>query len=126
MEPIKAKFKRQLDVVERGNFKSRQVVVITDYSDQYPQTIQIEVQGDRVDIFNGATEGQEVVIHCNLRGREWTNPDTTKNPEQKPAVFNSIVCWKVEGIGAGAAPAPSQQQAATPAAPTAAGGSLPF
>ncbi len=96
---IQAKFKSQQEIVERGNFKSRKVWVTTEDNPDYPQTIEIEVQQAKVDMFNNIAPGAPVTLHLNLRGREWTNP------EGKTSVFNSLVCWKVEASGQAAQPA---------------------
>lgn len=87
---LKGKFKKQLEVVEKNNFKSRKVWIETAENEKYPQTIEIEVHQDKVDMFNGVSEGAPVTCHCNLRGREWTGTDGVTK------VFNSIVCWRVE------------------------------
>ena len=87
---IKCKFHQQNDVVERANFKSRKVWVITECDTKYPQTIELEVAQDKIDLFNDYTSGQDMTVSINLRGREWTDPktDVTK-------VFNTLQCWKV-------------------------------
>lgn len=89
---LKAKFKSQQAVVDRGNFKSRKVWVITEDNPQYPQTIEVEVQQDKVDMFSNLQEGTPLTLHCNLRGREWTKPETGIT-----SVFNSIIVWKIDG-----------------------------
>lgn len=70
------------------SFSKREFVVVT--NEQYPQSIQLELHGDRVDIIDSFTEGQEVECFINLRGRAWTNPQG----EEK--FFNTIVCWKIQ------------------------------
>jgi hypothetical protein len=86
---IKCKFKQQNDVVERGTFKSRKVWVIDDENADYPQTIEVEVAQDKVDLFNTCRPGQPLTVSINLRGREWTNP------QDEVKVFNTLQCWKV-------------------------------
>jgi len=98
---IKAKYESQQDIIERGSFKSRKVWVVTEDNPDYPQTIEIEVQQTKVDMFNGITPGAPVTLHLNLRGRRWTNP------EGKTSVFNSLVCWKVEADASHVASSPS-------------------
>jgi len=90
---IKAKLEQLHDVVERGNFRSRKVWVTTEDNPQFPQTIEIELQQNKVDIMNGISIGAPVVLHLNLRGRKWTSP------ENKTSVFNTLVCWKVVADG---------------------------
>ena len=104
---IKGTLKKVLPEITRGEFKSRKVWLILAENPEYPQTIEIEVNGKSIDIFNNIAEGATVNCHVNLRGREWTNPDTVKNPTGAATVFNTIQCWKVEAVG-------STPQAANP------------
>jgi hypothetical protein len=86
---VKCKFKQQNDVVERGTFKSRKVWVIDDENADYPQTLEVEVAQDKVNLFNNFRPGQPLTVSINLRGREWTNP------QGEVKVFNTLQCWKV-------------------------------
>jgi len=86
---LKCKFKQQNDVVERGTFKSRKVWVIDDENADYPQTLEVEVAQDKVNLFNNFRHGQPLTVSINLRGREWTNP------QGEVKVFNTLQCWKV-------------------------------
>jgi hypothetical protein len=69
-------------------FAKREFVIET--NEQYPQSILLELQQDRVDIIDSFTEGQEVECSLNLKGREWTNP------QGETKYFNTIVCWKIQ------------------------------
>lgn len=73
-------------------FQKREFVVVT--NEQYPQTIQIELQGNNVDIIDAYSVGEEVTCDINLRGRNWTNP------EGEEKYFNTIVAWKIQRPGA--------------------------
>lgn len=86
---LKCKFKQQNDVVDRGKFKSRKVWVIDDENADYPQTIEVEVAQDKVNLFSDFRPGQPLTLSINLRGREWTNP------QGEVKVFNTLQCWKV-------------------------------
>ena len=97
------KFKKKLEIVERGNFKSRKVWIVTEDNPQYPQTVELETQQDKVGMFDNVAEGAPVKCYINLRGREWTSP------EGKTSVFNSLVCWKVEALPGSATQAPVEQ-----------------
>lgn len=117
---IKAQFKKQLDVVQHtATFKSRKVWVIVDYSGQYPQTIELQLAQDKVDLFNGVQEGQEVTCHLNLRGNEVTK-------DGKTAVFNSLVCWKVDKGNSTAQTQNAAPQAAVSSQPEVDNSDLPF
>jgi single-stranded DNA-binding protein len=85
-----------------ATFQKREFVIET--TEQYPQTIQLELHGDRVDIIESFTEGQQVNVHINLRGRSWTNPQG----EEK--FFNTIVCWKIQLPNTNSAPQPQGQR----------------
>jgi len=69
-------------------FQNRKFVITT--LDQYPQVIELELQGNYCDIIDSYKVGQEIVCGINLRGREWTNKDGNV------FYFNSIVCWRIQ------------------------------
>ena len=71
-----------------ANFQKREFVVVTD--DQYPQTIALELHGDKVDIIDAYGIGEFVTVAINLRGREWINP------QGEAKYFNTIVAWKIQ------------------------------
>ena len=73
-----------------NGFRKRELVVTTD--EQYPQMLMIDFVQDKVDLLNSYSEGQDVKVSINLRGREWINP------EGKAKYFNSIQGWRVEGV----------------------------
>jgi len=79
--------------VRGNNFHVRSIHVSIDNDTDYPQTIQIELAGDRCAEGDKLINGQIVEFDCDLRGREWKDPktDTMK-------VFNTIGCWKVKVI----------------------------
>lgn len=83
----KIKLIRNIQVVS-DKFQKREFIVET--NDQYPQLLQLELQGQNCDIIDAYKEGQEVSCSLNLRGRAWTNPQG----EEK--YFNTIVCWKIQ------------------------------
>ena len=92
-----------------ATFSKREFVIET--QEQYPQTISLELHGDRVDIIDSFAEGQEVECHINLKGREWVNP------QGETKYFNTIVCWKIQLPNSQSAPQ-SQQQRSPSTAPT--------
>ena len=71
-----------------SGFKKRDLVLTT--NEQYPQTILIEFFQDKSELLDNYSEGQDVVISINIRGREWINPQG----EEK--YFNSIQGWRIE------------------------------
>ena len=116
---LKATVKKVLSTVDRGTFKSRKVWLVVDEDLKYPQTIEVELQQDKCEMFK-VTEGSTITAHLNLRGREWTKPETGIT-----SVFNSLVCWKWDVLVA----APAEVQSVAPSAPVATVedlGDLPF
>lgn len=55
-----------------NSFKKRLLVVVTD--EKYPQYLPIEFTQDKVGLIDNLSEGEEVTVAVNLRGREWTSP----------------------------------------------------
>lgn len=73
-----------------SGFQKREFVLQT--TEQYPQPINIEIMGDKIDILDPINEGDNVNVGINIRGREWTSPlGETK-------YFNSIVAWKIQKL----------------------------
>ena len=87
MEVI-GKVKVVQSVIEKGTFKSQNVVVTT--SEQYPQDISIQFVQDKCFLLDNVKKDQEVKIGINLRGREWI--DANGNT----VYFNTIQGWKIE------------------------------
>lgn len=102
---ISGKVKAVLDQQTFGSgFTKREVVVTT--QEQYPQHLLVEFVQDKVSLLSDLSEGDEVTIGINLRGREWQAPDGSIK------YFNSIQGWRLDkkGMGQGAqsiAPPPS-------------------
>lgn len=71
-------------------FRKRELVIVTD--EQYPQSILVEFIQDKCDLLNNYSEGQDVKISINIRGREWTNPEGVVK------YFNSIQGWRIEAL----------------------------
>jgi hypothetical protein len=90
------KLKKVNNIVERGEFKTRKVWFTTEWDSKYPQTVEVEVQQDKVNLFLTTPMDSEIKLYLNLRGREWTKPET-----QVTSVFNSLVCWKMEVLKEG-------------------------
>lgn len=71
-----------------ANFQKREFVIET--NEQYPQTICLELHGDKVDIIDAYAVGESVTASIGLRGREWVNP------QGEAKYFNSIVAWRIQ------------------------------
>jgi ABC-type antimicrobial peptide transport system ATPase subunit len=81
------------ETVGASGFQKRKVWVEVDSDSKYPQTIEIEFQGDKTSLADNLSAGQVVDLSINLKGREWTND------KQETKVFNTIVAWKVQVEG---------------------------
>lgn len=89
---VQGKIKMIDETKEYGNngFRKREMVVTTE--EQYPQHLLIEFVQDKTDLLNSYKVGQNVRVHINLRGREWTNP------QGETKYFNSIQGWRIENL----------------------------
>ena len=70
-----------------SGFQKREMVILT--QEQYPQPISIEFLSEKISLLDHISEGDQVKIGINIRGREWTNP------EGQVKYFNSITGWSV-------------------------------
>lgn len=86
---ITAKIKRieDLKTVGQNNFKTRNLIVVTE--DQYPQTLAIQFVQDKTAELDNFKPGDVVKISLSLRGNEITDK------EGKLVVFNTIQGWKI-------------------------------
>lgn len=97
-----------------SGFQKRELILLT--QEQYPQPISIEFLQEKINLLDNVSEGENIKIGINIRGREWTSP------QGETKYFNSITGWRLEKVGdfgnepTQAAPAP--QQKAAPAAST--------
>jgi single-strand DNA-binding protein len=94
-----------VESVGTNGFQKRKVWVEIDLDSKYPQTIEIEFQGEKCSLADSFKSGDTVDFSLNLRGREWTN----NNGEVK--VFNTITAWKVQVEGANTMPPAPVQNA---------------
>ena len=79
-------------------FQKREFVV--EYSDnpQYPEYIKFELIQDKCGLLDNFKVGDEVVVHFNLKGRKWTDPQGTVK------YFNSLQAWRLEAKSGNQAP----------------------
>lgn len=94
---IQGKIKMIDETKTYGNngFRKREMVITTE--EQYPQHIMVEFVQDKTDLLNAYQVGQNVKVHINLRGREWTNP------QGETKYFNSVQGWRIENMEQGSA-----------------------
>ena len=97
-----------------SGFQKREMILLT--QEQYPQPISIEFLSEKISLLDNVSEGDEVKVGINIRGREWTSP------QGETKYFNSITGWRIEKLSSGTAQnepaqaAQSQPVANTPAA----------
>ncbi|MBO3696955.1 DUF3127 domain-containing protein [Roseivirga sp. E12] len=86
-----------------ATFKKREFVV--EYADnpQYPEYVKFECIQDKCDQLDSFSEGQEVNVSFNLKGRKWTDQQGVDK------YFNSLQAWRITA---------EQSQAAAPAGAT--------
>lgn len=87
--------------VGTAGFQKRELVISTE--EQYPQHILINFVQDKCNLLATTAIGDKVSVSINIRGREWINPDTTKNPTGAAQYFNDIQGWKIKKNGSVAA-----------------------
>jgi len=61
---------------------------------QYPQELPFQFTGDRCNRLDAFTEGMEVEIGVNLRGRRWEKKDGSG-----PSWFATLEAWKIASAG---------------------------
>lgn len=101
---LKAKFETQ-KVSER--FQKREFVLTTDANTPYPQHVSFQVTQDKCSMLDQFSEGEELRVQFNLRGREWNGPQGIK-------YFNTLEAWRIEKMQGGASNNPSGHNTASP------------
>ncbi|MBB4806989.1 single-stranded DNA-binding protein [Chryseobacterium defluvii] len=93
-----------------SGFQKRELVILT--QEQYPQPISIEFLADKINLLDNVSEGENVKIGINIRGREWTSP------QGETKYFNSITGWRLEKVfDSGSSAEPTQAMPAQSASP---------
>jgi hypothetical protein len=77
-------------------FRKREFV-LTDNSSQYPQHVSFQLTQDKCSLLDQYNVGDEIKVHFNLRGREWTSP------KGEVKYFNTLEAWRIEGGNSAAA-----------------------
>ncbi len=78
-------------------FTKREFVLEIAENPKYPQTVQFQLTGDRVNQLDGLNIGDQVRVEFSLRGREW------RSPSGDVKYFNSLDVWRIEPARANAA-----------------------
>lgn len=101
-----------------SGFQKRELILLT--QEQYPQPISIEFTQDKISLLDQVTEGENVKIGINIRGREWTSP------QGEVKYFNSISGWRLEKISENTAQEPTQTTKSSTSTATPASQGNPF
>lgn len=99
LKGILKKIDNEMQVSEK--FRKRDFVLTTD--DKYPQHISFQLTQDRVDLLDQYNIDDEITVHFNLRGREWTSP------KGEVKYFNTLEAWRIQGK-AGTATKPAEEK----------------
>ncbi|NRA11466.1 MAG: DUF3127 domain-containing protein [Crocinitomicaceae bacterium] len=83
------------DTVQVTEKFAKREFVINDASSMYPQDIMFQSVQDKCSMLDGYTEGENVEVSFNLRGREWTSP------QGEVKYFNTLDAWRIEKVGQG-------------------------
>ena len=83
------------DTVQVTEKFAKREFVINDASSMYPQDILFQSVQDKCSMLDGYTEGDNVEVSFNLRGREWTSP------QGEVKYFNTLDAWRIEKVGQG-------------------------
>ena len=83
------------DTVQVSEKFAKREFVINDASSMYPQDISFQSVQDKCSMLDGYTEGENVEVSFNLRGREWTSP------QGEVKYFNTLDAWRIEKVGQG-------------------------
>lgn len=90
---VTGKFYKIQDVQEiTEKFKKKEFVLEMSTNPAYVEKVIFQLSQDRVDLIDSYKEGDEVKVHYNLKGREWTSP------KGEVKFFNTLDVWKVEDV----------------------------
>jgi len=82
---MKGKLHKKFDTDQKTDtFQARDFVVLEE-DDRYPQYIKFQLVQDRCSLIDNFEEGHDIVVHFDLRGREWNDK-----------YFTNLNAWKVE------------------------------
>jgi len=73
-------------------FQKREFVVEIK-NGEYSELIKLQLINDRCDLIDPYTEGQEITVHFNIKGRKWEK-------EGKISYFTNLEAWKIESLSA--------------------------
>jgi single-strand DNA-binding protein len=60
---------------------------------RYPQTVKFQLVQDKTELLDDFEEGQQVRVHFNLRGREYT-----RKSDGATDYWTNLECWRIETV----------------------------
>ena len=88
---------KKYEVETKGeSFRVRDFVIKANDGGQYDNFVKFQTTQDRTAIIDDMSEGDEIKVHFDLRGRQWQDK-----------YFTNLNAWRVEAMAAGSAPTPS-------------------
>lgn len=94
---VEGKLHKVFDTEQKtDSFRAREFVLeVTD--GQYPQMVKFQLTQDKCELMDSHSEGDELTVHFDLRGREWNGK-----------YFTNLNAWRVDAAASANAPAPSK------------------
>lgn len=86
-------------------FKKREFVLEVQ-SGMYPEYVKFQLTQDRCGLLDPFSEGNEVNVNFNLKGRPYTR-------DGKTSYFTNLEAWRLDGASSQQAAAPTNTQAST-------------
>ena len=74
------------------SFRKREFALEID-DGRYPQTVKFQVVQDKTALLDDFEVGQQVRIHFNLRGREYT-----RKSDGETDYWTNLECWRIEKV----------------------------
>jgi len=78
-----------LEVGSTTKIKKRELLLVIDEDQEYPQNIKLEVMGGRCEMFDGIGKGDIVTVKYRLEGRLYQK---VNEPE---TAFNTLKAWQI-------------------------------
>jgi len=78
-----------------ATFKKREFVIEYAENPQYPEFVKFETIQDKCAMLDNLSNGDEVSVEFNLKGRKWTDPQGATK------YFNSLQAWKISQVSSG-------------------------
>jgi single-strand DNA-binding protein len=82
---LKGKIKLIMDLQTFPSGFTKREVVVTTSEDRYPQDIKLDCLKEKTELLDNLNPGDPVVVHFDLRGREYNG-----------RYFNDLTVWKIE------------------------------